>query len=344
MWQKLKDDWNYHPEQRKGLWVLVLFVALAFSYLWITDQFIAPAPTSYRELPDSTDKGFVARTFYFDPNRITSGQLDSLGIAHALAKRWVSYRNAGGQFKSAPDLLRLWGMDSATYLRIAPYALFPTTNHENPVRPELAPFDPNTLDSVSWLEMGMKPYQVKSIRRFIRRGGRFAKPEDLRKMWVLDSVVVKQLLPYVVLDSLPAEPKELLVRININRADSADLVQIKGLGGVYARRIIQHRRKLRGFVNLSQLLEVYGVDSARYEAWIPFMECNPKEVKKLDINQATVDELGRHPYIGYKLAKEWVDFRSHVRPFRNLGELNELGLMDADKMAKIAPYLVAQPN
>lgn len=344
MWQKLKDDWRYHPEQRKGLWVLVLFVALAFSYLWITNQFVQPPPTSYFPALDSA-KGPVLQTFYFDPNRITAGQLDSLGIPMGLAKRWLNYRNAGGQFREAQDLERLWGMDSATYHRIAPYALFPNTPKESQVRPELRPFDPNTADSASWLTLGIKPYQIKSIRRFIRKGGRFNRPEDLRKMWVLDSVVVRELMPYVAIDSISAEPeKQRVIRVNINRADSATLVSIKGLGGVYARRILQHRRKLRGFVNLNQLLEVYGVDSARFEAWKPYFECNPSEVKKLDINRATVDELGRHPYIGYKLAKEWVDFRTHVRPFRNLEELRQLGLMDADKLAKIAPYLVAGSN
>src|SRR3569833_3197280 len=54
------------------------------------------------------------------------------------------------------------------------------------------------------------------------------------------------------------------VVIELNSADSAKLTELKGIGPSFARRIINYRNRLGGFINKEQLKEVYGMDDDRY--------------------------------------------------------------------------------
>jgi competence protein ComEA len=48
-------------------------------------------------------------------------------------------------------------------------------------------------------------------------------------------------------------------RLDLNRADSSDLVLLKGVGPVLAGRILEHRRRLGGFGGTGDLLGVRGI-------------------------------------------------------------------------------------
>lgn len=347
MWQKLKDDLRYRPQQKQGLWVLLFFLILAAAYFRITEQFLQPPPppgeAQYLTVEDSPVPAVSFQRFYFDPNRVSPELLDSLGVEPVLAARWVKYTGAGGRFRQPEDIYRLWGMDSALAEDLLPYMILPEKAPE-PVEAKVGerfPFNPNTLDSSGWYRMGLRPAQISAVLRFRKRGGTFYRAEDLKKMWALDSFLVAELIPWA---EIPPEPVKERITVEINTADSVSLTSVPGLGPVFARRILQYRRSLRGYRELSQILEVYGVDSARYEAWLPFLSVEPDNVRPLNVNRATIDELGRHPYIGFPLAREIVDFRQKVRPFGNTEELRQLRLMDARKMAKIAGYIDTGPR
>ena len=52
--------------------------------------------------------------------------------------------------------------------------------------------------------------------------------------------------------------------IELNSADSARLTELKCIGASLARRIVNYRNRLGGFINKDQLKEVYGMDDDRY--------------------------------------------------------------------------------
>ncbi|MDP4277059.1 MAG: helix-hairpin-helix domain-containing protein, partial [Bacteroidota bacterium] len=78
------------------------------------------------------------------------------------------------------------------------------------------PFNPNTADSATLVSLGLKPWVAKNIVKYRRKGGQFRKPEDLSKIYGLESSTFRALLPYIRIEpeaaaegkqAKPSDPK-----------------------------------------------------------------------------------------------------------------------------------------
>lgn len=61
-------------------------------------------------------------------------------------------------------------------------------------------FDPNKIDSISLVRMGIRPYVIKNMLNYRRKGGSFRKPEDLSRIYGLDEDIYLKLLPYIKIE------------------------------------------------------------------------------------------------------------------------------------------------
>ena len=59
------------------------------------------------------------------------------------------------------------------------------------------PFDPNGLPADEWLKMGLTAKQVRVIKNYEKKGGRFETPKDLGKIYSLSEEDFKVLLPFI---------------------------------------------------------------------------------------------------------------------------------------------------
>lgn len=138
--------------------------------------------------------------------------------------------------------------------------------------------------------------------------------------------------------------KPKTAKTEINGADSTALLELPGIGPVFAGRIIQYRRKLGGYVSKSQLLEVYGMDSARWQGLISHVRVDTSRVRKLDLNRATFKELLAHPYLEYGEVKAVARFRDRAGPLVSVGQLRAAGVLPDSILAKMIPYLTVIPD
>ena len=107
-------------------------------------------------------------------------------------------------------------------------------------------------------------------------------------------------------------PAEVETTIDLNTADTALLQQLYGIGPSFAGRIVEYRDKLGGFVTKEQLLEVYAMDSARYEGFKNRITVDSSfSPNKLRINYDSFKTLFRHPYLNYEEVKKIVNYREH---------------------------------
>lgn len=112
--------------------------------------------------------------------------------------------------------------------------------------------------------------------------------------------------------------------IELNSADTTQLKKIPGIGSSFANRIVKYRNLLGGYISLSQLREVWGVDQSLYTKIKPYISLKIK-VTKVKINQMSAQELRKHPYINYQQAKIITDLRQRKG---NITSLSRLSLLD----------------
>ena len=127
--------------------------------------------------------------------------------------------------------------------------------------------------------------------------------------------------------------------VDVNTADTNDLQEIKGIGASFARRIAKYRDLLGGFIKKEQLLEVFGMDSARYLQIQASFTINPSAIQKININKATIQELKKHPYFDYYTAKSVVMYRTQKGEYKTVSEIKKANLIYDDFYDKIYPYL-----
>lgn len=92
-------------------------------------------------------------------------------------------------------------------------------------------------------------------------------------------------------------------RVELNSADSAALDALPGIGPYYARQIIAYRERLGFYADISQLLDIRGMDTARLRRLTDRLYIAPESLRPLDLYSMPFDSLAAHPYIGPYAAK-----------------------------------------
>ena len=97
--------------------------------------------------------------------------------------------------------------------------------------------------------------------------------------------------------------------IDLNAADSIQLISIKGIGPVISKRILRYRNSLGGFHSIEQLKEVYGIQDSLFNELKKKIKTNPETIRKINLNEVETDDLRLHPYFKFIIAQSIVNFR-----------------------------------
>ncbi|NTE00074.1 helix-hairpin-helix domain-containing protein [Agrobacterium tumefaciens] len=212
-------------------------------------------------------------------------------------------------------------------------------------------FDPNTLNVEGWQSLGLSFKQAKSIVNYTDKGGKFYKPEDLKKMYVISPERYIKLMPYIQIEkNITGYPHENVVYekkvylkkplqiIDINTADSAQLDEVKGIGGAFATRILKYRERLGGFHKKEQLMEVYGLDSVKYNEIKDQISMSTVTLKVININTAVFNDLKTNPYLSYKQINAIIQYRKQHGNYINISDLKKIAILNQKVIDQIAPY------
>lgn len=225
-----------------------------------------------------------------------------------------------------------------------------------PVQHQLFQFDPNTADSTQLLRLGLEAWQVRNIYKYRAAGGVYRKKEDFAKLYGLTAKQYRELEPYITIsaDYQPAAqlfadeerpPMRDTLRypiklkegetIDLSVADTLQLKRVPGIGSYYARRIKDYGERLGGYVSVEQLNEIEGFPATA----IPFFSLHGDGVKKLNLNQLSLNELRRHPYINYYQARAITEYRRLHGKLKSLDDLKLLNDFDDDTRRRLQPYV-----
>lgn len=161
--------------------------------------------------------------------------------------------------------------------------------------------------------------------------------------------------------------------LDLNQADHAQLLQLPGVGDSLARRIETYRVTHHGFRDVDELRQVSGIGPKMLEKLRPFVyveaaasdeeselpppvppvvvptqkekkprTLSPKKAtltERIDVNQATAEELQRLPGIGPTLARRIVETRGQ-QSFQSVEELRRVRGIGAKTLERLRPHVV----
>jgi competence protein ComEA len=117
---------------------------------------------------------------------------------------------------------------------------------------------------------------------------------------------------------------------------------LKGIGSTYAKRIVNFRNKLGGFVSIEQVGETFGLPDSVFQKVKLQLRLNSSTINQIDVNSSTVEELKAHPYISYSVANPIVQYRNQHGQFSTINDLQKIGAIDGALYRKISPYLTVK--
>ena len=127
--------------------------------------------------------------------------------------------------------------------------------------------------------------------------------------------------------------------IDLNRADSAELEALPGIGPVLSVRIIKYRYLLGYYYTPDQLADVYGLDGQVIEMNRHRFICDTGLLRKIYINSASYSDLLRHPYIGERQVEAIMSHRQLYGPLKGIPDLIANRIFTAEEMSRLKPYL-----
>jgi competence protein ComEA len=225
-------------------------------------------------------------------------------------------------------------------------------------------FDPNEVSFDDMIAMGFDTVLTRRILSYRKRGGRFYQKDDLMKIYGFPDSLYDRILPYIRLKDPPSAlkvsrntdtqqdravfpypaivkaAKDSVLNFDLNRADTTLLSMIRGIGPVLSGRIIRYRELLGGYINTSQLEEVYGMKEEALENLKQAVFVDSLfEPSRIRINFSEWQDLVKHPYIPSPLANRILDTRSRSGPYFDGQDLTgRLSLPDS-LSEKLIPYL-----
>lgn len=209
-------------------------------------------------------------------------------------------------------------------------------------------FDPNRTEKEALISLGLEERLARRLINYRKSGGRFYKPEDLLRIYGMDSMWYQQVVEYVQIEGPPKQQRSPKNKypgrrrytpdpVDINTADQAALQSLPGIGTYRAERIVRFRDKLGGFYSLDQVGQTYGLPDSVFQEVRPYLRLDTP-IRKIRINHCGVEELADHPYLRWHEARQIVNYRTQHGPFVDPGSMVHLKGIPEDRLKAVIPY------
>ncbi len=308
MWNFLKEYFSFTKKERKGVFIAVSVIIVISILPYFFHFFVKDEP------------------------------IDSTGFAKEIAELKIDSSSKN----NSKNYREYYNDYTPAYKKAAP------------VKKEVFYFDPNTASENDWIRLGIRKRTAETIQKYISKGGRFYKPEDIKKIYGLSETDAERLIPYVSIKNdkkyFSAKeskfsskenyvPKYVIRPVAINIADTSAYIALPGIGSKLSKRIIAFRKKLGGFYSIEQVSETYFLPDSTFQKIKKYLVIKDSLIKKIDINEASVDEMKAHPYINYNTANAIYQYRQQHGDYNSVSEIKKIMTVTDDFYNKTAPYL-----
>lgn len=195
-------------------------------------------------------------------------------------------------------------------------------------------FNPNTVSQDDLERLGFSERQARSIVNYRLKGGKFRRKSDFARSYVVADSVYRRLEPYIDIPLL-----------DLNLADSAAFDALPGIGGYFASRMLEYRKKLGGYYSYKeQLMDIWKFDRQKFDALSDLVTVDSSSVRPYPLWTLPEDSLRNHPYIGPRAAHGVVVFREN-NPVSSwsVQALERAGVISPENASRLSRCAIAIP-
>jgi DNA uptake protein ComE-like DNA-binding protein len=222
--------------------------------------------------------------------------------------------------------------------------------------PKIYPFNPNFITDYKGYKLGMSVPEIDRLLAFRKENKYVNSAKEFQAVTKVSDSLLSAISPYFKFPDWVNKKKEFknyknypntafakkekIVIIDINKATQEELIKIYGIGEAISLRILKFKESLGGFVSMEQMKDVWGLSPEVIENLNSHFKVSAlPNVKKVDINNASIKELSQFPYFNYQIAKQIVTFRSMNGDIKNIDDLTKIKGLSIDKANIIVLYL-----
>ncbi len=243
------------------------------------------------------------------------------GIGKVLSQRIINYRNALGGFEETSQISKVFNLKPEVFERVVPYLYV----------------DPVTMPA--WLSAKQEEKSGQPVAETPypsdkpRRSGPIASLEDNNA----PNARSEQPLGQARIGATRSMDSELI--LDLNMADSAQLVQLPGIGTKLAPRIVRYRRMLGYFKSLSQLKNVYGLSETNYLLMTRQLRIGDTDsYPRKDLNASPAYRLAGYPSISRQLSEAIVKHRKQLGWYESWDQVAMVDGMTPEALAELKSY------
>jgi DNA uptake protein ComE-like DNA-binding protein len=222
--------------------------------------------------------------------------------------------------------------------------------------PKIYPFNPNFITDYKGYKLGMSVAEIDRLLAFRNENKYVNSAKEFQAVTKVSDSLLNAISPYFKFpdwvknkrelndykkyENTAFAKKEKMIVIDINQATKEDLVKVYGIGEAISLRILKFKESLGGFVTMEQMNDIWGLSPEVIENLnMHFKVSAPPIVKKIDINNASIQELSLFPYFKYPISKNIVTFRSMNGDLKNIEDLTKIKGLSIEKAKIIVLYL-----
>ena len=222
--------------------------------------------------------------------------------------------------------------------------------------PKIYPFNPNFISDYKGYKLGMSVAEIDRLLAYRKQNKYVNSPKEFQAVTKVSDSLLNAISPYFKFPdwvnnkkesnmykkfaNTAFAKKEKVVIIDINQATQEDLIKIYGIGEAISMRILKFKESLGGFVSMEQMNDIWGLSPEVIQNLnTHFKVSTLPNIKKIDINNASIKELSLFPYFKYPISKNIVTFRSMNGDIKNIQDLTKIKGLSIDKANIIALYL-----
>jgi len=291
---KLRDYFTFTRSERNGILVLILIILVLLISLQIipllfnrtqvdyssfekeVDAFISSVQDS-QSIKFNKHNNSTVEYFPFDPNAVSTSDLQKMGISQKVIHSWINYISKGGKFKKKEDVQKIWGLEDSIYQKLLPFIEIPEAENKQKYEKgypqqknsnynnwnnitnsnKLSVSDKkdnsvelNSSDSASLCALpGIGPGYTKRILKYRDLLGGFVAKEQLLEVFGFTSDLYSKIENLVYVDP------SMIKKINLNKADFKQLIRHPYFTKDIVSKILEYRKIQGAITNIQDLVK-----------------------------------------------------------------------------------------